>query len=67
MHAAMLHKQSQIDKKEPLEKEETYLDNKKPLFMLRNEIEVLELQNKQFDQENKAIQEEYDRDEKTKK
>lgn len=61
---AIKHKQSQIDKKESLEKEEAYLDNKKPLFMLENEIEVLTIQNEQFEESNKALQEGYDKDEK---
>ena len=61
---AIQHKKDQIKNNTSLEKEESYLDNKKPFFMLQNEIEILEIQNIQFNDSIKNLQEEY---EKTKK
>ena len=61
---AIQHKKDQIENKTPLEKEESYLDNKKPFFMLQNEIEILEIQNIQLESSNKLMQGEYDKDEK---
>jgi len=61
---AIEHKKGQIENKESLEKEESYLDNKKPFFMLQNEIEILQVQNLQLEGSNKILQEEYDRDKK---
>ena len=57
-------KKGQIENKTSLEKEEAYLDNIKPFYMLQNEIEILENQNQQLEEINKSIQEEYDKEEK---
>ena len=60
------HKEDQIYKKESLEKHEGYLDDKKPLFMLQNEIEEIQAQINQLERANKNSKEEYDKAEKEK-
>ena len=55
-------KQNQVNKKDSQEKHENYLDGKKPLFMLQNEIEELEANIEQLKEINKNNQEEYDKD-----
>ncbi len=56
------HKQEQLDGKTSVEKHEGFIGDIKPLFMLENEIEVLEDSIKQLEEVNKAAQEEYDKD-----
>ncbi|MCH7535201.1 MAG: hypothetical protein IH948_05565 [Bacteroidetes bacterium] len=43
-----------------LEKEEGFLDNKKPIFMLKNEIEQTEAHIEELNEVNEATQQEYD-------
>ncbi len=57
---AIEYKQGQVDKKESLEKEEKYIDNKKPIYMITNEIEQIQAHVKQLKEVNTATQKEYD-------
>ena len=57
---AIEYKQGQVDKKESLEKEEKYIDNKKPIYMITNEIEQIQAHVKQLKDVNTATQKEYD-------
>ncbi len=58
------YKKDQIRNKVSFEKEEAYLDNKKPIYMLENEVELLEQQNRQLEEINESIQNEYDEEKK---
>lgn len=60
------YKQLQIKKGESLEKDDRYVDGKKPLFILENDIEETEANIEQIEEQNKIIQEEHDKDEKKK-
>lgn len=56
------YKKDQIKSNVSLEKHEQSFDEKKPIFMLENEIEESEAQIEQFKELNKLTQEEYDKD-----
>ena len=58
------YKRMQIKEKKSLEKDDRYVDGKKPFFMLQNDIEETEAQIEQMEESIKTIQEEYDKDEK---
>ena len=60
------HKKQQLKDQTSVEKHEGYIGDIKPLFMLENEIEVLEANIEQFKEVNKSAQEEYDKDKKKK-
>ncbi len=57
---AIEYKQGQVDKKESLEKEEKYIDGKKPIYMIINEMEQIQAHVKQLKEVNTATQKEYD-------
>ncbi len=57
---AIEYKQGQVDKKESLEKEEKYIDGKKPIYMITNEIEQIQAHVEQLKEVNTATQKEYD-------
>ena len=61
------HKKQQITDNTSVEKHEGYIGEIKPLFMLDNEIEVLEANIEQLKEISKLAQEEYDKEEKAKK
>ena len=63
---AIEHKKEQLEGKTSVEKHEGYIGDVKPLFMLENEIEVLNESIRQLEEVNKAAQEEYDKDTKKK-
>ncbi len=63
---SIAHKRQQIEDKTSVEKHEGYIGDIKPLFMLENEIEVLEANIEQLDEVTKSAQEEYDKDAKRK-
>lgn len=56
------HKKQQLLDSTSVEKHEGYIGEVKPLFMLENEIEVLEANIEQFEEINKLAQEEYDKE-----
>ena len=56
------HKRMQVKTNNIVEKEEAYLEDKKPAFMLENEIEEQAANIEQLEEINKLAQEEYDRD-----
>ena len=58
------YKRMQLRKEESLEKDDRYVDGKKPLFILENDIEETEANIKQIEEINKITQEEYDKDKK---
>ena len=58
------YKRMQIKEKKSLEKDDRYVDGKKPFFMLQNDIEETEANIEQMEESIKTIQEEYDKDEK---
>ncbi len=57
---AIEYKQGQVDKKESLEKEEKYIDGKKPIYMIINEMEQIQAHVEQLKEVNTATQKEYD-------
>ncbi len=63
---SIAHKRQQLKDETSVEKHEGYIGDIKPLFMLDNEIEVLEANIGQLEEVNKAAQEEYDKDAKKK-
>ena len=58
----ILHKRGQIGKNVCVEKHDGYLGDLKPLFMLECDIEEITAQIEQLKEVNKAIKEEYDKD-----
>ena len=58
---SIANKQEQIDKKKPIEKEEAYIGEIKPFFMLQNELEEIAANIEQLEEINKLAQEEYDK------
>lgn len=56
------HKKQQIKDETSVEKHEGYIEEIKPLFMLENEIEILETNIEQLKEISKSAQEEYDKD-----
>ena len=54
------YKRMQIKEKKSLEKDDRYVDGKKPFFMLENEIEELQGQIDQLKEISKFAQKEYD-------
>jgi len=61
---SIVHKREQVATGGLKEKHEGYIDDKKPVFMLENEIEEIEANIVQMNEINKLAQEEYDREEK---
>lgn len=58
----IVFKKAQLKKKESLEKHEAFIDGKKPLFMLKSDIEKIEFEINDLEEVNKSTQEEYDND-----
>ncbi len=56
------YKRRQLEKNEPLEKHEDFIDGKKPLFMLESDIDLIQYDINQLKESNKVIQEEYNKD-----
>ena len=51
------HKQQQIDSGELLETHEAFLDKKKPLFMLHNEVDIIGKKIEETEENNKKMRE----------
>ena len=58
------YKRMQIKENKSLEKDDRYVDGKKPFFILENDIEETEANIRQMEESIELIQGEYDRDEK---
>ena len=57
------HKQKQVNENKSLEKHEAYIDGKKPIFMVHNEVEEIQAQIEQLEEQIKLIQEELKKEE----